>query len=110
MASFSTIIVTRLMTSILTGSKTRASYIGIMSDEEDNKNLPEEFTSEEIPELDPEVIPTDEPPYGDFDHRPLGASGLFKMNLNCCGCSGTTVVLIVLAIVLLLYLWKRSGG
>ena len=78
-----------------------------MSDNERDKNLPEEYDPEEIPEFEPEVIPPDEPPYGDFDQRPLGAGGLFKMNLNCCGCSGSTIVMILLGIILLILFWKR---
>lgn len=76
---------------------------------EPDSNLPEKREPEEIPELDPEVIPSDEPPYGDFDHRPLGGGGMFQMNLNCCGCSGTTLLFVIAAVALLVYfLFLRS--
>ena len=78
-----------------------------MSDNERYKNLPEETEPESIPELDPEVIPKDEPPYGDFNQQPFGNSRFFRMHLNCCGCSGSTILLVILGVILLIILYAK---
>jgi len=70
---------------------------------------PEEIPTEEIPEYDPEIIPPSQTPWEDAHtgtgQQPFGKIRGFHMNLRCCGCSGSTL-LVILAILLMLYLWR----
>ena len=87
----------------------RLLYSG-MADEEKKRpdDEPEEVTPEEIPTYDPEVIPTAGEPFG--EPPPMGAPfGKFRtygVNLRCCGCSGTSLLLFILAVLLIVYFWR----
>ena len=75
--------------------------------EHDPNNLPEKREPDEIPEVDPEVIPSADEPYDTYNQQPLGGGRFVRMNLNCCGCSGSTILLVILAIALLIILYAK---
>lgn len=77
-------------------------------EDEPEEVTPEEVPSEEVPTFDPEVIPTAGEPFG--EPPPMGAPfGKFRtygVNFRCCGCSGTSLLLVILAVILIVYFWR----
>lgn len=76
--------------------------------EEPEEVTPEEIPPDDVPTYDPEVIPQSRDPFGGPPPhgQPFGKMRVFHTNLRCCGCSGTSILLFILAVILIVYFWR----